>query len=306
MVGGEDYVAPRAGGRASSSAAARAVVRGAFLNGRDRVRRGGGGLPRAAILEWRVFFLPGVRVAPRAVSELKDLHRRRMRTMDETEATDLESQIEIVTGDVTTRFGNAGKQLKAIAGAAKDARGGVQRTVEETVRVNLQRSLAAKLHALSTEFRKSQNSYLAEMKRMKASTSLDIFTRPGGAAGAAGGGTTIPDETDEGFSAAQAAAVDDMVDLAHERDQEILAIVRSINDLAEMFKELQTLVVDQGTLLDRIDYNLDLTLDRVNEGVKHVQKAEEYQKSARPLWCIGALMLLIIIFIIVIIVRKAK
>ena len=30
-----------------------------------------------------------------------------------------------------------------------------------------------------------------------------------------------------------------------------------INDLAEVFKSLNQLVVDQGSILDRIDYNID-------------------------------------------------
>lgn len=89
-----------------------------------------------------------------------------------------------------------------------------------------------------------------------------------------------------------------------ERDEEIMHIARSIEELAEIFKELNVLVVDQGTLLDRIDHNVDMTLDTVKDGVKHLQTAEKYQKSARPMWCIGLLMLLIIAMIIVIAVRK--
>ncbi len=46
-------------------------------------------------------------------------------------------------------------------------------------------------------------------------------------------------------------------DLANERDVEIKKICQSIEELAEVFKELATLVIDQGTIIDRIDYNME-------------------------------------------------
>jgi uncharacterized FlaG/YvyC family protein len=42
-----------------------------------------------------------------------------------------------------------------------------------------------------------------------------------------------------------------------QREQEINDIAKGIIELADIFKDLQSMVIDQGTMLDRIDYNVE-------------------------------------------------
>merc|ERR1712094_108915 len=98
---------------------------------------------------------------------------------------------------------------------------------------------------------------------------------------------------------------DNVESLVNERDEEITKIAKSIEELAQIFKELAVLVIDQGTILDRIDYNMEQVVEHAKAGVKQLQKAEEYQKSARPKWCIAILLVLITILMIWIIVKHS-
>ena len=79
------------------------------------------------------------------------------------------------------------------------------------------------------------------------------------------------------------------------RDSELNKLVSSVNDLAQIFKDMKSLVMEQGSILDRIDYNIEEASDNVVEGKKSIKKAQKYQKKG----CFrnGIIILLIIIFL---------
>ena len=61
----------------------------------------------------------------------------------------------------------------------------------------------------------------------------------------------------------------------------------------------------QGTVLDRIDYNIEQTATRVESGLKHLQKAEKYQKKNRKMFCIVILFVVLIIMTVILIAIKS-
>ncbi|RWS12350.1 syntaxin-16-like protein, partial [Dinothrombium tinctorium] len=60
-----------------------------------------------------------------------------------------------------------------------------------------------------------------------------------------------------------------------EREREISVILKSINELNQIFQDINTTVVNQGTLLDRIDFNIENVQSQVEEGVIQLSKAEK-------------------------------
>lgn len=91
---------------------------------------------------------------------------------------------------------------------------------------------------------------------------------------------------------------------AAEREHEVNHIVKSIVDLNDIFKELAHMVADQGTILDRIDYNIEQTQTQVTEGLKQLRKADAYQRSNRKMCCIIILAVTTVLLIILLIIYK--
>jgi t-SNARE complex subunit (syntaxin) len=60
-----------------------------------------------------------------------------------------------------------------------------------------------------------------------------------------------------------------------------------------------------GTLLDRVDQNLAMAEQHINESVKEITKANEHQKSARFKMCILFLAMAIIAIVITVIIFKS-
>jgi syntaxin 16 len=57
------------------------------------------------------------------------------------------------------------------------------------------------------------------------------------------------------------------------RDRELAEIAKSIASLAELFKDLSVLVIDQGTLLDSVEYNIEQTAVQMEDAVTELKVA---------------------------------
>ena len=91
--------------------------------------------------------------------------------------------------------------------------------------------------------------------------------------------------------------------IAAERNKEISSLVGSINELAVLFKDLSVLVIDQGTIIDRIDYNVESTLRNVRKGNEQLVEARKASESMRAKSCIMCLVSSIVLCVIILFLK---
>ncbi|RMZ54704.1 hypothetical protein APUTEX25_003082, partial [Auxenochlorella protothecoides] len=111
---------------------------------------------------------------------------------------------------------------------------------------------------------------------------------------------SVPSENEADEKALQADTLSALID---DRDREVAGIVASIHELAQIMKDLSVLVIDQGTVLDRIDYNMEATAAQVTEGVKQLAKAEKKQKQGLMAVCIMFLLVAIGILVLFVVIK---
>jgi syntaxin 16 len=78
------------------------------------------------------------------------------------------------------------------------------------------------------------------------------------------------------------------------REREIEEIAKGILDLSTLFRDLQNMVIDQGSMLDRIDYNVDRMAVDVKAADKELTVATGYQKRSVKRKIILLLLLLVV------------
>jgi len=230
------------------------------------------------------------------MSELASMHASRIGTVFGRDLDNMERQIERKTTEVTGLFRKAERYLKKVGASTRQAGG-----EESTVGANVQRSLAMQLQTLSSDFRQKQRKYLTDVKAQKSGGLVESEARFG--INLEDDGTLQNDFTSFGQSPHQMATVDDLQSEIQSRDKEISQIAKSIDELGSIFKELAVLVIDQGTILDRIDYNMEAVVDSTKIGIKQLEKAERNQKSARPMKCIFCLLGTIIILLLILVMK---
>lgn len=227
---------------------------------------------------------------------LNKLHTSRLMVRFDGQDSKYEGEIEQLTQNVTDEFRSAEKGLRRMVQSDWNRE---YSAANSKARQNVQRALATQLQLLSVSFRKSQKTYLSRVKDQKEGPVEFNFLeeienkqkRCGGA--------------DTGFSQTQSLETEIAEDVINERDQEIKRIATSITELATIFKELAVLVIDQGTILDRIDYNMEQVVEQTEKGIDELEKADVSQKNSRPIKCIGLLLAMIFIMIVLLVLKHS-
>ena len=91
-----------------------------------------------------------------------------------------------------------------------------------------------------------------------------------------------------------------------QREREIEEIAQGIIELSDLFRDLQTMVIDQGTMLDRIDYNVERMHTDVISAEKEIKVASGYQRKTTKRKIILLLFLIVAGLFILLLVKPKK
>ncbi|KAL5738790.1 hypothetical protein ACOSP7_031551 [Xanthoceras sorbifolium] len=87
-----------------------------------------------------------------------------------------------------------------------------------------------------------------------------------------------------------------------EREREIKQVMESVTELAQIM-DLSVLVVNQGTIVDRIDHNIQNVATSVDEGFTQLQRAERTQKRGGMVMCATTLVIMCFIMLVLLILK---
>ncbi|XP_035679462.1 syntaxin-16-like isoform X1 [Branchiostoma floridae] len=236
------------------------------------------------------------------MKELSVLHDKQMNRPTLDDSMEEEHAIEIITQEITQMFHRCQRAIQNIGNKSRYAS-----TQEQRVTKNIMSSHASNLQDLSIQFRKGQSAYLRRLKNREERSRQ--FFEPGITSGSSlmtEEEVAVDELYDRGFTPAQIQMVDENSEVVEEREREINKIVQSISDLNEIFRDLAQIVVEQGTVLDRIDYNIEHTATKVDAGLQQLQKAEKYQKKNRKMLLILVLAVIVIIMFIILVATKFR
>eukprot|EP00297_Palpitomonas_bilix_P011677 CAMPEP_0113886922 /NCGR_PEP_ID=MMETSP0780_2-20120614/11875_1 /TAXON_ID=652834 /ORGANISM="Palpitomonas bilix" /LENGTH=335 /DNA_ID=CAMNT_0000875293 /DNA_START=171 /DNA_END=1178 /DNA_ORIENTATION=+ /assembly_acc=CAM_ASM_000599 len=170
--------------------------------------------------------------------------------------------------------------------------------------VNAQRGLAAQLQSRSDRLRQLQREFLMRKRQQVISFSTEEGGSiiGGDSMGAGAGGTRKFDFA----TGMMAETISDEVNAA-ERERELKEVEKTIEELSRLFKSLSNIVIEQGTLVDRIDYNVESTVELTSAGLNELESADRLMRRSNKLtYCMFALVILVGIMSVLLVLKITR
>ena len=222
-----------------------------------------------------------------------------------------EREIEKMTQEITRGFQDCQKAIKRIERMVKEAQqiGNITKG-DEAMAANIQVALASRVQEVSATFRKKQSTYMNKLRQLggfespfgRSSTPVqNPYSDP----------ALMESDADKSLSQStlQQTAQKRFQGNDHviaQREQEINEIAKGIIELSDIFRELQSMVIDQGTMLDRIDYNVERMATDVKGAEKELIVATGYQRRTLKRKILLLLLILVVGMFILLLVKPKK
>eukprot|EP01056_Protomagalhaensia_sp_Gyna25_P005027 Protomagalhaensia_sp_Gyna_25__5026@NODE_559_length_3124_cov_119_624311_g434_i0_p1_GENE_NODE_559_length_3124_cov_119_624311_g434_i0NODE_559_length_3124_cov_119_624311_g434_i0_p1_ORF_typecomplete_len298_score63_50SNARE/PF05739_19/6_1e09Syntaxin/PF00804_25/2_5e03Syntaxin/PF00804_25/8_3e07Syntaxin/PF00804_25/21DUF349/PF03993_12/92DUF349/PF03993_12/7_7_NODE_559_length_3124_cov_119_624311_g434_i08651758 len=155
--------------------------------------------------------------------------------------------------------------------------------VERTIRLNASRCVAKSFEELSNVFRKKQNYYVEELNKRE----LIPSTKPPPTS------TSTNNQQEQMLVEAEAVRTVTQVDQLFDTMQEV----------ERLFDQTRSLAIEQGSMLDRIDVNVEEAVDNTERGRVILRKIEDRQRHGFAKRISVALFIVDVILLILLIIK---
>jgi syntaxin 7 len=161
--------------------------------------------------------------------------------------------------------------------------------------------LGQEFRASLNEFQVLQKQALSKQKASANAARVALDSEAVGAEGAAGMGSQPQQQLlqQDQIRLADQSEVDFQEALIIERESEIRNIEQSVSELNELFRDVATMISDQGNQLDTIDVNVMNTRDDMRNADQQLRTASRHQKSARGRACCLLVILAIVLAVVI-------
>mmetsp|Transcript_58101 Transcript_58101/g.129715 ORF Transcript_58101/g.129715 Transcript_58101/m.129715 type:complete len:388 (+) Transcript_58101:52-1215(+) len=202
------------------------------------------------------------------IEKLLTAHERCLALAEESpERRCSEREVEAISGHVAGLIRICEQTIHQIRSIGRGKEG----LLDDEFRRNMQRNLASQLQQLSKQTREAQKAFLLQLKgRTPPQASSDAF----GGAGPPSSSSAAPVQMQQ-----QLSELDEMEAIAAQRSSDIAQIASSVVELNRIFRDLAELVIDQGTILDRIDHNTEKIYQKSNEAKGQLHQAMKRKKE---------------------------
>ncbi|CAF3985426.1 unnamed protein product [Rotaria sp. Silwood2] len=212
------------------------------------------------------------------MKKLQQLHDKHLTRPDFDENSSEEKEIESLTKDITAMLNGCHTSVQQLSNQANKPH---VNAYDKRLAGNVVQATASALQDLTIKFRKCQSTYLHILE----DDAIDQAKIP------------TPELTSED----QLQLTSQNVQFLEKRDKEIREVLKSIEDVNDIFRDVAALVSTQGTILDQIEYNIENTVVQIEKGNKHLVKAVEHkQRGLKFKLILISVVVFVVLFIVLV------
>uniref|UniRef100_U3JXC1 Syntaxin-1A n=1 Tax=Ficedula albicollis TaxID=59894 RepID=U3JXC1_FICAL len=212
------------------------------------------------------------------VEEVKRKHSAILASPNPDEKT--KEELEELMSDIKKTANKVRSKLKSIEQSIEQEEGLNRSSADLRIRKTQHSTLSRKFVEVMSEYNATQTDYRERCKG-RIQRQLEITGR-----------TTTSEELEDMLESGNPAIFSSGIIMdsnitkqalneIETRHSEIIKLENSIRELHDMFMDMAMLVESQGEMIDRIEYNVEHSVDYVERAVSDTKKAVKYQSKAR-------------------------